>query len=105
MSGSLSSTRAPPAVVGERDAERALLELHLDDAADVRLVIGDEHVASDAMSVTVTRPGRHVLAVPAELEQELADVRLRLHEHEQDRPRREHGHDREARRGARTQRS
>ena len=33
------------AVVGERDAERALLELHLDDAPDVRLVVGDEHVA------------------------------------------------------------
>ena len=32
------------AVVRERDAKRALLELHLDDAADVRLVVGDEHV-------------------------------------------------------------
>ena len=32
------------AVVGERDAKRALLELHLDDAADVRFVIGDENV-------------------------------------------------------------
>ena len=33
-------------VVRERDAERALLELHLDDAADVRLVVGDEDVAA-----------------------------------------------------------
>ena len=31
-------------VIRERDAKRSLLELHLDDAADVRLVIGDEHV-------------------------------------------------------------
>ena len=34
------------AVVGERHPERALLELHLDDASDVRLVIGDERVRS-----------------------------------------------------------
>ena len=32
------------AVVRECDVERALLELHLDDAADVRLIIGHQHV-------------------------------------------------------------
>ena len=31
-------------VVGERYAKRALLELHLDDAADVWFVIGNERV-------------------------------------------------------------
>ena len=40
------------AVVRERDAKRALLELHLDDAADVRFVIGDEHVVDSARSWT-----------------------------------------------------
>ena len=39
-------------VVGKRDAKRALLELHLDDAADVRFVIGDEHMVRSARSWT-----------------------------------------------------
>jgi pyruvate dehydrogenase E2 component (dihydrolipoamide acetyltransferase) len=33
-----------PAIEGERDAKRPLLELHLDDATDVRFVIGHEHM-------------------------------------------------------------
>jgi hypothetical protein len=32
-------------VVRQSNAKRPLLELHLDDAADVRFVVGDEHVA------------------------------------------------------------
>src|SRR6478672_4753532 len=40
--------------------------------------------------------GRHLLAIPPKLEQELADVRLRLHEHEKHCLGREHRHDHEA---------
>jgi hypothetical protein len=36
------------AVEGQRDAKRPLLELHLDDAADVGLVIGHQHMPRDA---------------------------------------------------------
>ena len=85
-------------VVRERDAKRPLLELHLDDAADVRLIIGDQHVALLHTRRGPLDQGRHVLAIPAKLEQQLADVRLRLHEHEKHRLGREHRHDHEARR-------
>ncbi len=68
------------AVVGERDAKRALLELHLDDAPDVRLVVGDEHVdtlgrvAGSTGESTASDQGGDVFAIAPQLEQQLPDV-------------------------------
>src|SRR4051812_20984686 len=39
------------AVVRETDPKWTLLELHLDDAADVRLVIGDEHMTETVRGI------------------------------------------------------
>ena len=74
-------------VVSERDAKRALLELHLDDAADVRFVIGNEHVARSARSWTRDRSDESgdVFSIAAQLEEELADIRARRDENEQNR--------------------
>ena len=81
-------------VVDEGDPEGPLLELHLDDASDVRLVIGDERMRQGNL-VHGLDEGRDVLAIATQLEEELPDVGLGTNEHEQDGVAIEDGHDRE----------
>jgi hypothetical protein len=73
------------AVVGQRHAKRSLLELHLDDAADMWFVVGDEHVARrGGADHEVLYESGDVTTIPPQLEQELADVGAGRHENEQD---------------------
>jgi hypothetical protein len=73
-------------VIDESDMKWALLELHLDDAADVRFVIGDEHmarrirVAGRTFHESSDESG-DVFPVAPQLEEQLADVRARIEEH------------------------
>lgn len=84
------------AVVRESDVKRPLLELHLDDATDMRLVVGDEHVVRPVgASHDRSNQSSDVVSVTPKLREELADVRGGRHEDEQDGLVRENRDDRE----------
>jgi len=85
-------------VVDERDAKRPLLELHLDDATDVWFIVGDEHVARRAGRRAFhesSDQGGDVFPVAPQLKEQLADVRARVEEHQQNRFGRQHRDDRD----------
>jgi hypothetical protein len=84
-------------VVCKRDAKRALLELHFDDAANMRFVIGNQHVV-DRRGAGHDRSdeSRDVFSIAAQLEEQLTDIRTRGDEDEEYRVVGEHRDDREA---------
>ena len=85
-------------VVRERDAKRALLELHLDDATDMRLVVCDEHmVRLVGTSHERSNQSGDVVSIAPKLGKELADVCSGRHEDEQDGLVRKDCNDRETR--------
>ena len=83
-------------VINERDAKGALLELHLDDATDVWFIVSDEHVAGRAGRRAFHESldeGGDVFPVAPQLKEQLADVRARVEEHQQNRFGRKHRND------------
>jgi len=84
------------AVIRQCDAKRALLEFHFDDATDMRLVVGDEHVVRLAgASHERSNQSGDVFPVTPKLEKELADVRPGGNEDQKDGLVRENRNDRE----------
>jgi len=68
-----------------------LLELHLDDAADVWFIVGHEDVKQLVVAGHESDECGDVLAMPAQFEQQLGDVRAVSHENQQNRVRGQHG--------------
>jgi len=86
------------AVIRESDVKRPLLELHFDDATDVRLVVCDEHVVRlVGTSHERSNQGGDVVPITPKLGEELADVGAGRHENEQDGLVRKDRNDRETR--------
>lgn len=86
------------AVICQRDVKRALLELHFDDATNMRLVVCDEHVVRlVGTSHERSNQSGDVVSIAPKLAEELADVGAGRHENEQDGLVREDRDDRETR--------
>lgn len=86
------------AVVRQGDAKRPLLEFHFDDATDMRLVVGDEHVVRlVGTSHERSNQSGDVFPVTPKLEEELADVRPGGNEDQKDCLVRKDRNDRETR--------
>ena len=73
--------------------ERSLLELRLDDPADVRLVVDDQHGRRQrAWRAPDSDERRDLRAMATQVEEQLREIRLAAHQHEQERLRRHRRH-------------